>query len=97
MKTSLHFVLFHGRPVLFVHRSKPLFAFLFLSNFPSGFQFEYMLESVLMARDRWLREGGVMWPSSAALVLVPCQADSYYTEKMVFWESTYGLDFTPLQ
>ncbi|XP_075896513.1 protein arginine N-methyltransferase 2 isoform X2 [Nelusetta ayraudi] len=59
--------------------------------------FEYMLESVLMARDRWLREGGVMWPSSAALVLVPCQADSYYTEKMVFWESPYGLDFTPLQ
>lgn len=97
MKISLHFVLFHGRPVLFVHRSKPLFAFLFPSHVPSGFQFEYMLESVLMARDRWLREGGVMWPSSAALVLVPCQADSYYTEKMVFWESPYGLDFTPLQ
>lgn len=56
-----------------------------------------MVESVLLARDRWLREGGVMWPSSAALVLVPCQAESYYTEKMVFWESPYGLDFTPLQ
>ncbi|KAM4731166.1 protein arginine N-methyltransferase 2 isoform 3-T3 [Anableps anableps] len=59
--------------------------------------FEFMVESVLLARDRWLRDGGVMWPSSAALTLVPCQADSYYTEKMAFWERPYGLDFTPLQ
>lgn len=59
--------------------------------------FEFMVESVLLARDRWLRDGGVMWPSSAALTLVPCQADSDYTEKMSFWERLYGLDFTPLQ
>ncbi|XP_017279287.1 protein arginine N-methyltransferase 2 isoform X2 [Kryptolebias marmoratus] len=59
--------------------------------------FEFMVESVLVARDRWLRDGGVMWPSSGALTLVPCQADSYYTEKMAFWERPYGLDFTPLQ
>ncbi|XP_034041677.1 protein arginine N-methyltransferase 2 [Thalassophryne amazonica] len=59
--------------------------------------FEFMVESVVLARDRWLREGGVMWPSSAALTLVPCQADSYYAERMTFWEQPYGLDFTPLQ
>ncbi|KAM8856692.1 protein arginine N-methyltransferase 2 isoform 2-T2 [Spinachia spinachia] len=59
--------------------------------------FECMVESVLLARDRWLKEGGVMWPSSAALSLVPCQADSYYAETMAFWEQPYGLDFTPLQ
>uniref|UniRef100_A0A3Q3EDD0 Protein arginine N-methyltransferase 2 n=1 Tax=Labrus bergylta TaxID=56723 RepID=A0A3Q3EDD0_9LABR len=64
----------------------------------SGWEtFEFMVESVLLARDRWLREGGVMWPSSAALTLVPCQAHSYYDEKMAFWERPYGLDFTPLQ
>lgn len=56
-----------------------------------------MVESVLSARDRWLREGGVMWPSSAVLVLVPCQAHDYFAEKMAFWECPYGLDFTPLQ
>ncbi|CAN9497849.1 unnamed protein product [Ophioblennius macclurei] len=59
--------------------------------------FEFMVESVLLARDRWLRDGGMMWPSSAAFILVPCQADSYYSEKMAFWERPYGLDFTPLQ
>lgn len=56
-----------------------------------------MVESVLSARDRWLREGGVMWPSSAVLALVPCQAHDYFAEKMAFWECPYGLDFTPLQ
>ncbi|CAG09275.1 unnamed protein product, partial [Tetraodon nigroviridis] len=59
--------------------------------------FEFMVESVLSARDRWLREGGVMWPSSAALALAPCQAHDYFAEKMAFWERPYGLDFTPLQ
>nr|XP_057938914.1 protein arginine N-methyltransferase 2 [Doryrhamphus excisus] len=59
--------------------------------------FEYMVESVLLARDRWLRDGGTMWPSSATLTLVPCMAHGYYAEKMAFWENTYGLDFTPLQ
>ncbi|XP_034059899.1 protein arginine N-methyltransferase 2 isoform X4 [Gymnodraco acuticeps] len=58
--------------------------------------FEFMVESVLLARDCWLEEGGVMWPSSAALTLVPCQANSYYAEKMAFWEQPYGLDCTPV-
>ncbi|XP_028847263.1 protein arginine N-methyltransferase 2 isoform X2 [Denticeps clupeoides] len=59
--------------------------------------FEYMLESVLRARDRWLREGGMMWPSAASLTLVPCQAFADYSEKVGFWEKPYGLDFTCLQ
>ncbi|XP_028291076.1 protein arginine N-methyltransferase 2 isoform X2 [Gouania willdenowi] len=59
--------------------------------------FEFMVESVVLSRDRWLRDGGVMWPSSAALSLVPCQADTYYSENMSFWDRPYGLDFTPLQ
>ncbi|XP_035611541.2 protein arginine N-methyltransferase 2 isoform X2 [Oncorhynchus keta] len=59
--------------------------------------FEFMVESVLQARDRWLRDGGMMWPSGASLCLVPCQALDYYTERMGFWEQPYGLDFTALQ
>ncbi|XP_067299706.1 protein arginine N-methyltransferase 2 isoform X3 [Pseudorasbora parva] len=59
--------------------------------------FEYMLESVLLARDRWLKEGGMIWPSSACLTVVPCQAFSDYRQKMEFWEKPYGLDFSYLQ
>ncbi|KAM6955175.1 LOW QUALITY PROTEIN: protein arginine N-methyltransferase 2 [Lycodopsis pacificus] len=56
--------------------------------------FEFVVESILLARDRWLKEGGVMGPSSAALSRVPCHANSYYAEKMAFWEQPYGLDVT---
>ncbi|XP_036432454.1 protein arginine N-methyltransferase 2 isoform X1 [Colossoma macropomum] len=59
--------------------------------------FEFMVESVLCVRDRWLKDGGRMWPSSASLSLVPCQAHPDYTQKMEFWEDLYGLDFSCLQ
>ena len=36
--------------------------------------FEYMIESVIHARDRFLTVGGIMWPSSAALYLSPVSA-----------------------
>ncbi|XP_073711175.1 protein arginine N-methyltransferase 2 isoform X1 [Misgurnus anguillicaudatus] len=58
--------------------------------------FEFMVESVLLARDRWLKEGGMMWPSSACLTVIPCQAFSDYRQKMEFWEQPYGLDFSCL-
>ncbi|XP_022535776.1 protein arginine N-methyltransferase 2 [Astyanax mexicanus] len=59
--------------------------------------FEFMVESVLCVRDRWLKEGGMMWPSSATLSLVPCQADDDYSQKVEFWENLYGLDYSCLQ
>ncbi|XP_030642880.1 protein arginine N-methyltransferase 2 [Chanos chanos] len=59
--------------------------------------FEFMVESVVLARDRWLKQGGMMWPSSACLTLVPCQALTDYSEKMDFWDRPYGLDFSCLK
>ncbi|KAL2081509.1 hypothetical protein ACEWY4_023362 [Coilia grayii] len=59
--------------------------------------FEYMVESVLHARDCWLKEGGMMWPSLASITLVPCEAFHNFSEKVGFWENPYGLDFSCLQ
>ncbi|KAM4024635.1 protein arginine N-methyltransferase 2 [Anomaloglossus baeobatrachus] len=59
--------------------------------------FEFMLESVLSARDLWLEEDGVMWPSTARVHLVPCSADQEYEERVLFWDSPYGLDFSALK
>ncbi|XP_053327935.1 protein arginine N-methyltransferase 2, partial [Spea bombifrons] len=59
--------------------------------------FEFMLESVLLARDFWLKEDGVMWPSTASIHLVPCSAAREYAGKVLFWDSRYQLDFSPLQ
>ncbi|XP_044160853.1 protein arginine N-methyltransferase 2 [Bufo gargarizans] len=59
--------------------------------------FEFMLESVLLARDLWLKEDGVMWPSTARVHLVPCSADKEYASRVLFWDSLYGLDFSVLK
>ncbi|CAH2306328.1 arginine N-methyltransferase 2 isoform X1 [Pelobates cultripes] len=59
--------------------------------------FEFMLESVLMARDIWLKEDGIMWPSTASIHLVPCSAAKEYDSKITFWDSVFQLDFSPLK
>ncbi|NP_001181877.1 protein arginine N-methyltransferase 2 [Xenopus laevis] len=59
--------------------------------------FEFMLESVLQARDRWLKEDGVMWPSTACIHLVPCSAYKEYSNKVLFWDNPYQLDFSLLK
>ncbi|XP_073502856.1 protein arginine N-methyltransferase 2 isoform X3 [Phyllobates terribilis] len=59
--------------------------------------FEFMLESVLLARDLYLEEDGVMWPSTARVHLVPCSANKEYEARVLFWDSPYGLDFSVLK
>ncbi|CAI9556632.1 unnamed protein product [Staurois parvus] len=59
--------------------------------------FEFMLESVLLARDLWLEEGGIMWPSTASVHMVPCSEEKEYATKVLFWDSLYGLDFKMLK
>lgn len=76
------------------------------------FQFEFMIETVIHARDRYLKpvsdlgvsaiificfvKDGVMWPSHANLYLVPCSAHKNYNDKVSFWSSQYGFDLSPL-
>ncbi len=58
--------------------------------------FEWMIESVIVARDRWLKDDGVVWPSHAGLYLVPCCAEELYKNKVSFWESVEDFDFSSL-
>ena len=37
---------------------------------------ESMLDSVLKARDKWLKEGGAMYPSHARMFLAPIKTES---------------------
>nr|XP_019819364.1 PREDICTED: protein arginine N-methyltransferase 2 isoform X1 [Bos indicus] len=59
--------------------------------------FEFMIESILYARDAWLKEDGVIWPTTAALHLVPCSADKDYRSKVLFWDNAYEFDLSPLK
>jgi hypothetical protein len=44
---------------------------------------ESMLDSVLYARDKWLNEGGLVFPSRSRIFLAPVNLDSYYEEQYV--------------
>ncbi|KAJ3363149.1 hypothetical protein GGF32_004720 [Allomyces javanicus] len=62
---------------------------------------ERMLESFVYARDKYLKPGGTIFPSSGSIFLSPFTDAILYTETMTkvrFWESTnfYGIDFSPL-
>uniref|UniRef100_H2YHG7 Protein arginine N-methyltransferase 6 n=1 Tax=Ciona savignyi TaxID=51511 RepID=H2YHG7_CIOSA len=59
--------------------------------------YESMLSSVITARDRWLKPGGLMLPSAAALYFAPICDDEIMVEKVNFWndmEEVYGVDMS---
>ncbi len=55
--------------------------------------YESMLDSVLVARDRFLRPGGVMAPSQCQMVIGLCDAADVWKERIGFWEDVYGTFF----
>jgi histone-arginine methyltransferase CARM1 len=70
---------------------------------PIGFLLvhERMLESYVTARNRFLKPGGVMFPTTGAIILAPYTDESLYKEqqaKIAFWGTRdfYGVDMTAL-
>jgi type I protein arginine methyltransferase len=68
---------------------------------PIGFLLvhERMLESYVTARNRFLKPGGLMMPSTGSILLSPFSDEILYKEhcsRAAFWETTnfYGLDFS---
>jgi len=57
-----------------------------------------MFDSVLFARDKWLKPDGKMFPSRANIYLAPFTDDNYYhNERISFWSNeVYGWDFSPI-
>ncbi|XP_012258701.2 protein arginine N-methyltransferase 6 [Athalia rosae] len=49
---------------------------------------EGMLDSVLLARDQFLREDGLIFPNEARLFVAPCELPSLYD----FWDNLYGVN-----
>ncbi|MBN3281577.1 ANM6 methyltransferase, partial [Polyodon spathula] len=57
---------------------------------------ESMLNSVLFARDKWLKPGGLMLPSVAALYIAPIN-EPVAEDRLNFWSTVkdqYGVDMT---
>ncbi|XP_040366061.1 protein arginine N-methyltransferase 1-like isoform X2 [Rosa chinensis] len=58
---------------------------------------ERVVGSVITARDRWLKPGGVILPSNAMLYIAPFTHVDRYSESIDFWQNVYGIDseYTP--
>ncbi len=50
--------------------------------------FEAMLNSVVVARDRFLKEGGLILPSKCTLFVAPVDCQKIYERRIDFWSST---------
>ncbi|KAI0698154.1 S-adenosyl-L-methionine-dependent methyltransferase [Cytidiella melzeri] len=59
--------------------------------------YESMLDSVLHARDRFLRpDKGVMAPSQTKMMFALCDASEIYKERVGFWNDVYGFDLSTM-
>lgn len=45
--------------------------------------YESMFDSVLYARDKWLRKGGILLPNKAKMFIAALDDQAYYTKKLV--------------
>lgn len=52
--------------------------------------YESMVDTVLVARDKWLAEGGLIFPDVAKLYLCGIEDEQYRREKLEFWDDVYG-------
>lgn len=56
--------------------------------------YESMLDTVLFARDKWLKKGGFLFPDKANLYLCAIEDAQYKAEKIDFWDNVYGFDMS---
>jgi len=52
--------------------------------------YESMLDTVLIARDRWLKPDGLLFPDKATMYIATIEDGQYREEKIDFWDNVYG-------
>ncbi|KAI0266986.1 S-adenosyl-L-methionine-dependent methyltransferase [Gloeopeniophorella convolvens] len=56
--------------------------------------YESMLDTVLEARDRYLKPDGLIFPDHATMYLAAIEDQDYKEEKINFWDNVYGFDYS---
>lgn len=59
--------------------------------------YESMLNTVIYARDRYLKAGGVMMPDRALLYLCGIEDGNYKEEKIEWWRNVYGFNMSSIR
>jgi len=49
-----------------------------------------MLDSVIVARDRFLKAGGLVAPSQCSIILAAVQDEAVYNDIVSYWNEVYG-------
>ncbi|XP_005097395.1 protein arginine N-methyltransferase 1 [Aplysia californica] len=56
--------------------------------------YESMLNTVIFARDKWLRPDGLIFPDRATLYVTAIEDRQYKDEKINWWDNVYGFDMS---
>lgn len=59
--------------------------------------YESMLDSVLFARDKWLKPGGLLFPDHCTLNVFALMGSEQHDEANNYWTNLYGFNFSPLR
>lgn len=59
--------------------------------------YESMLDTVLYARDKWLKPEGLMFPDKASLYMTAIEDHEYKDQKIYFWDNVYGYDMSAIR
>lgn len=54
--------------------------------------YESMLDTVIYARDKWLKPDGLVFPDKAVLYMVAIEDGDYRNEKIDWWNNVYGFN-----
>lgn len=56
--------------------------------------YESMLDTVIYARDKWMKPDGLLFPDRATLFLCGIEDRQYKDDKINWWDSVYGFDMS---
>ncbi|XP_002157035.1 protein arginine N-methyltransferase 1 [Hydra vulgaris] len=59
--------------------------------------YESMLDTVIFARDKWLKPGGLLFPDKASMYITAIEDRDYKEEKINWWDSVYGFDMSAIR
>jgi len=59
--------------------------------------YESMLDTVLYARDKWLKEDGMLFPDRANLFITGIEDRQYKDDKINWWENVYGFNMSAIR
>uniref|UniRef100_A0A1B6GLP0 type I protein arginine methyltransferase n=1 Tax=Cuerna arida TaxID=1464854 RepID=A0A1B6GLP0_9HEMI len=58
--------------------------------------YESMLDTIIFARNKWLRENGLLFPDRVSIYLAAIEDIEYKRQKINFWDDVYGFNMSPI-